>query len=401
MDFPKSVPSVGLVDGKFVDEDQVAGTPGSLIPAQWGNAVTEELLNVIESASLTPDEDNNAQLLAAINAKITAAIPVSPPDASTMVKGLVELATDAETQTGTDAQRAVTPAGLASRTATQTRAGIVELATAAETQTGTDALRAVTPAGLASIATTSALDSTVGRLVRIGDFGLGGIGPDAANADTIAASGVYTVSAGTGGTLPSPGLLGTLLHLERNSSQGRTQILADSSGVLWTRTTVFGTGAWRVWSTITPAQATVSAQGIVELATAAETTAGTDTSRAVVPSGLQAKMSGVISGQYPITPGAQAVFNHNLGVVPFMVEFTFVCQTAEGGWSAGDVVHRGNWYQNSSGTDISVGIFWYGESSTQVTFGVGSVAMLLPSKTTGLRFSATAANWRFTARVIG
>jgi len=66
MDFPKSVPSIGLVDGKFVDEDAIAGTPGSLIPAQWGNGLTLEVLNVIQAAGLTPDEDNNAQLLTAI-----------------------------------------------------------------------------------------------------------------------------------------------------------------------------------------------------------------------------------------------------------------------------------------------------------------------------------------------
>ncbi|WP_225919138.1 hypothetical protein [Pseudomonas ogarae] len=155
MDFPKSVPSVGLVDGKFVDEDVVAGTPGSLIPAQWGNAVTEEVLSVIESAGLTPDENNNAQLLAAVNVKIAAAIPGSPPDASTTEKGLVELATSLETQTGTDALRAVTPAALTARTATDTRTGVVELATSTETQTGTDAVRAVTPAGLASLTATA------------------------------------------------------------------------------------------------------------------------------------------------------------------------------------------------------------------------------------------------------
>ena len=47
MDYPKSVPSVGLVDGRFVDENPVAGTPGSLIPAVWGNSVTQEILSVI------------------------------------------------------------------------------------------------------------------------------------------------------------------------------------------------------------------------------------------------------------------------------------------------------------------------------------------------------------------
>jgi hypothetical protein len=65
--------------------------------------------------------------------------------------GIVELATDAETATGTDSTRAVTPAGLLGRTATDARIGLVELATSAETQEGTDSTRAVTPAGLASL----------------------------------------------------------------------------------------------------------------------------------------------------------------------------------------------------------------------------------------------------------
>jgi hypothetical protein len=66
MDYPKSVPSAGLVNGKFVDENPLTGTPGSLIPANWGNGVTEEIVSVIKAGDLTPDEGNNTQLLAAI-----------------------------------------------------------------------------------------------------------------------------------------------------------------------------------------------------------------------------------------------------------------------------------------------------------------------------------------------
>lgn len=73
---------------------------------------------------------------------------VSPPNASKSRKGLVELATHGEAQGGTDDVRAVTPAGLASRTATTTRTGLVELATVTEAKGGTDSDRAVTPAGL-------------------------------------------------------------------------------------------------------------------------------------------------------------------------------------------------------------------------------------------------------------
>jgi hypothetical protein len=66
MDYPKSVPSVGLVNGRFVDENPLAGTPGSLIPAKWGNSVTQELLTTIIEAGLVPAEDRNDQLCEAI-----------------------------------------------------------------------------------------------------------------------------------------------------------------------------------------------------------------------------------------------------------------------------------------------------------------------------------------------
>jgi hypothetical protein len=66
LDYPKSVPSVGLVNGQFVDEDPIAGKPGSLIPATWGNSVTQEILNVVQAAGLTPNESSNNQLLGAL-----------------------------------------------------------------------------------------------------------------------------------------------------------------------------------------------------------------------------------------------------------------------------------------------------------------------------------------------
>ncbi|MFG0828758.1 hypothetical protein ACF8R6_10320 [Pseudomonas sp. CJQ_7] len=66
MDYPKSVPNAGLVGGKFVDEDTGSGTPGSLIPSDWGNAITDEVLAVIAAAGLEPDENDNTQMAAAL-----------------------------------------------------------------------------------------------------------------------------------------------------------------------------------------------------------------------------------------------------------------------------------------------------------------------------------------------
>lgn len=66
MDYPKSVPNIGLVNGRFVDENLASGATGSLIPAVWGNGVTQEILSVVQAAGITPDETTNDQLLGAL-----------------------------------------------------------------------------------------------------------------------------------------------------------------------------------------------------------------------------------------------------------------------------------------------------------------------------------------------
>lgn len=72
MDYPKSVPGVGLVNGKFVDENQATGQVGSLIPSAWGNAVTDEILAVLAEGGVAAAEGNNSQLKTAIKNIITA-----------------------------------------------------------------------------------------------------------------------------------------------------------------------------------------------------------------------------------------------------------------------------------------------------------------------------------------
>jgi hypothetical protein len=79
------------------------------------------------------------------------------PDATTSVKGKVELSTDVEANDGTDATRAVTPHGLAYTIAriayveaSTSRTGVVELADDSEAVDGIDDSRAVTPHSLAA-----------------------------------------------------------------------------------------------------------------------------------------------------------------------------------------------------------------------------------------------------------
>nr|WP_249735589.1 phage tail protein [Pseudomonas sp. RC4D1] len=64
-----------MVNGKFVDENPVTGQVGSLISSQWGNAVTDELLNVIRAGGKVPAEAEHDQLLAAIKAIVRDSIP--------------------------------------------------------------------------------------------------------------------------------------------------------------------------------------------------------------------------------------------------------------------------------------------------------------------------------------
>jgi len=76
---------------------------------------------------------------------------------------LIELASGAETITGTDATKGVTPAGLQAKVAGADAKGIVELATNAEALMGSDTERAVTPANLASVLGYSDILSFAGK----------------------------------------------------------------------------------------------------------------------------------------------------------------------------------------------------------------------------------------------
>lgn len=137
MDFPKSVPGVGLVNGKFVDEDQLAGKPGSLIPSAWGNAVTQEILSVIASTGVAPDEARLDQLLVAIDKKVS--------DSS------VQFASQVEAEAGTVANKVMSPLRVFQAIAkvvtqaTESAFGWLKVATQALVAAGVNDATAVTP----------------------------------------------------------------------------------------------------------------------------------------------------------------------------------------------------------------------------------------------------------------
>ncbi|PHH42776.1 hypothetical protein [Pseudomonas putida] len=153
MDYPKNIPSAGLVNGKFVDENPLTGTPGSLIPASWGNAVTQEILEVIKGSGAVVDESDNGQLRVAIDTLISKRQSDS-------------LASQEEAESGFNTAKLMTPLrvfqSIAKKVqqATESLAGTAKIANQAEINAGISDSSIVTPKKL-----------RFGFMVRLGGSG--------------------------------------------------------------------------------------------------------------------------------------------------------------------------------------------------------------------------------------
>lgn len=155
--------------------------------------------------------------------------------------------------------------------ATTTVVGVVELADNAETIAGTDTVRAVVPSGVAA---------------KLGSQTVNAIAYGAGTAAALAWAGPLTdgqVLLGSTGLAPVAGTIGT------------------SNGV----TSTSGAGTFA----IAGVNATDSVVGVVELATSAETTTGTDATRANTPAGLAAKLGTQTQYAVPYGGGSTAAFN--------------------------------------------------------------------------------------------
>lgn len=132
----------------------LAGSESTIISKLGANKVT---IADLPNAPTIADADlfllrQGSQEKNVTGAVVKALASAAVAGATDTVAGIVELATNAEAQTGTDNSRAVTPAAMASVTATETRAGLMEIATDAEARAFT-ANKAIDGAKLASALT--------------------------------------------------------------------------------------------------------------------------------------------------------------------------------------------------------------------------------------------------------
>lgn len=93
------------------------------------------------------------------------------------------------------------------------------------------------------------------------------------------------------------------------------------------------------------------------------------------------------SADQSITYGTAVSLTHGLGAVPKIVNLYMVCQTADGGYSPGDII------QISPGDDNTTGLALY-STSTNITYRFSAAAFAYPQKTSGNGFNPVAANWK-------
>jgi len=230
-------------------------------------AATESTAGIAELATQAETNAGTDDARIVTPLKLDAKIAIAVPAATEATAGRAELATQAETNAGTDDARIVTPLKLVTYTATilptasETVAGKAELATQAETNAGTDDLRIVTPLKLTTFinATVPAATETVAGKAEI-----------ATQAE---------VTTGTDDTrIVTPLKLGQRLA---------TDTLAGIAEIATQAEVDTGTDDARIVTPLKLAVAVPAASattaGKAELATQAETTTGTDDTRIVTP----------------------------------------------------------------------------------------------------------------------
>lgn len=108
-------PTAGYPQGSFKNRTAPDAKDGSYLEKDWANDKEGFFQSLLSAAGLVAngavDSVGASQYYSALTTIIGSLAP-APPNASTTVKGIIEIATDPEVQAGADTQRAITPASL-------------------------------------------------------------------------------------------------------------------------------------------------------------------------------------------------------------------------------------------------------------------------------------------------
>lgn len=206
-------------------------------------------------------------------------------------------------------------------------------------------------------------------------------------------------------TLAISGLAATNLR-KLNSAGSKVAVAADDlvSGISY-KVRYDGTHFLLIDNSLQDAAtaATETAAGIVELATNAEFTTGTDTARAITAANVLAGLGFTelaTSSEISLTAGGDGNFAHGLGVMPKIVTASLRCKTAQVNWAVDDELYCGGFgfFLNNSPTGVLLGA-----NSTNVKYVFGSDATIanIIDATSGAGANVTAASWRLVIRAWG
>lgn len=143
--------------------------------------------------------------------------------------------------------------------------------------------------------------------------------------------------------------------------------------------------------------ATSAAAGIIEVATSAEVAAGTDSTRAVVPSTMKGSIgfsNRYVSSELTMTSGTAVTGTHGLGAVPIDAKYYLVAQTSNLGYAVSDRVYVNDIIRRFGSNDVEsrgIGIF---ANSTLVGAVIGNFGINILNKSTGISSEVDLANWK-------
>lgn len=141
--------------------------------------------------------------------------------------------------------------------------------------------------------------------------------------------------------------------------------------------------------------ATTTAQGVSELATAAETQTGSDATRTVTPAGLKGALlfsKSFLSSDQTVTVNSTLNVAHSLGTKPVYVRVTLKCTTAELNYAVNDEIEYNQF------TYSGVGYTQIASDATNVTIVITGANLGVLNKTTQTMTSITTASWKWVVR---